>query len=253
MATPIDVIIRGGLDELSARCEAGNTPVLRDLFAIFASLGPRANAFVVLLVASPFIVPISLGPITTPASLLVLVLGWRMMRHREAAPEPIDRADAPSPRFWRSPMAWTRIRLARWQQWILAAAVPRRAFGLMRRYLLMMLWLKNTVLRLHRAVFGAPRPRTAASESHAEWRCGLGMVVGAILLGVPVPLLPLTNTFPALGIVLVTLGWLERDGFLTFLGWIAHVISVLIFAALAVAVTWLGFEAVTNWLPRLMG
>jgi hypothetical protein len=73
-----------------------------------------------------------------------------------------------------------------------------------------------------------------------------------MLLAVPVPLLPMTNTFPALGIILVALGWIERDALLTVLGYVAYMMSILVFVALGVAVAYLGYEAVAEWIPSLL-
>lgn len=83
--------------------------------------------------------------------------------------------------------------------------------------------------------------------------CGTGIVAGALLLAVPIPLLPLTNTFPALGILLFALGRLERDGLLTVLGSASLLLSAAIFGALGAAVSLLGWEVVRGAIPFIGG
>src|SRR5690606_40819141 len=62
----------------------------------------------------------------------------------------------------------------------------------------------------------------------------------------------LTNTFPALGILLFALGWLERDGLLTLLGSASLVLSAAIFAALGAAVALVGWDVVRGVVPTLV-
>lgn len=262
-----DTVLRQSLGHLAGRFERGEKPNLGEVLGAFSALGVQSNAFVAVVLALPFLSPLSLGPVTSPASLLILLLGWQLIQHRDdtdsAAARPAGLMDhlvalpgrlvAALLAAW--PLRWVVRRLESSRSWVLSAPLPRRVFGLMRHLLEWVLWLKNGVLRLRRALLGhgPAAPATPAGERTARWVCGVAIIVGAVLLAVPVPLLPMTNTFPALGIILVALGWIERDAILTLLGYASYVISVLIFAALALAVAYLGYEAVAEWIPNLLG
>jgi hypothetical protein len=79
--------------------------------------------------------------------------------------------------------------------------------------------------------------------------CGVGILPGALLLAVPVPLLPLTNTVPALAILCFAMGWTHRDGLLTARGGAALALSAAIFAALGTGAALFGMEAVRGPAP----
>lgn len=105
----------------------------------------------------------------------------------------------------------------------------------------------TTVLRrVHRFMHSFSRPRLLHLVTGRQGRilCASGLIAGAILLAVPIPLLPLTNTFPALGILLLSLGWLEHDGALTLLGFASLLASLVLFIALGVAVATVGWDVV---------
>lgn len=60
----------------------------------------------------------------------------------------------------------------------------------------------------------------------AKWLAGVGMILSAVALALPIPpIIPFTNTLPALAITLFSLGFLMRDGFMIILGHIFHVTS----------------------------
>ena len=60
----------------------------------------------------------------------------------------------------------------------------------------------------------------------AKWLSGVGMILSAIALALPIPpIIPFTNTLPALAITLFSLGFLMRDGFMIILGHVFHVAS----------------------------
>lgn len=204
-------VLRRALAETGAHYRAGSAPTVRHLLV---PLGAEATALAAALLALPFLSPVSLGPITTPASLLIALLGWQVLRQREGAPLPERLLDVSVPQAAHRAMA----------------AVLRRA---------------------HRWLSRVSRPRLLHLVDGARGRvlCGAGVLVGAVLLAVPIPLLPLTNTFPALGILLFALGRLERDGLLTVLGSVALLLSTTIFAALGAAVSVVGWEAVQSVLP----
>lgn len=208
-------VLRRALAGMDRHYREGATPTVRHLLG---PLGAEAPALGAALLALPFLSPVSLGPLTTAASVLILFLGWSLLRRREDAALP---------------------------ERLLDLSVPPATHRVMRAVL-------RRVIRWTRRL---SRPRHAHLVEGRRGRvlCGAGVVAGALLLGVPVPLLPLTNTIPAFGILCFTLGWSERDGLLTIVGSASLVLSALYFVGLGTAGTLLGWEAVQGLLPLAGG
>lgn len=61
---------------------------------------------------------------------------------------------------------------------------------------------------------------------------GIALVIAVLTLMAPLPLIPLANTLPAIGVLLLCLGMAERDGALLLLGHLFVVVSVLYVGAL---------------------
>jgi hypothetical protein len=61
---------------------------------------------------------------------------------------------------------------------------------------------------------------------------GIALVVAVLALMAPLPLIPLANTLPAVGVVLLCLGMAERDGAMLLFGHLFVVIAVLYVGAL---------------------
>ena len=75
---------------------------------------------------------------------------------------------------------------------------------------------------------------------------GLHVVWGALALAMPIVGLPFSNGIPAIGIVLLALGWMERDGvaviggaLLTWVGWV--------YFALSGGALFLAFQKARDW------
>ena len=60
----------------------------------------------------------------------------------------------------------------------------------------------------------------------------LGLVLGAVLLMMPFGLIPLSNTLPAIALLLLAIGILQRDGVCILLGHVANVVTMIYFAVL---------------------
>jgi hypothetical protein len=207
-------LLRRALARTRPHYATGAAPTLGDLLV---PLGREATALAAALLALPFLSPVSLGPITTGASVLIALLGCQLLRADHAAPLPA--------RLLRLPVRWAAHRA-----------------------------MHTALRRVHRLMHRLSRPRLLHLVAGRRGRliCGAGLIAGALLLAVPIPLLPLTNTFPALGVLLFALGWLERDGVLTLLGGTAHVLSALVFAALGVAVAAVGWDVVQGTVRALL-
>ncbi|MBI1290505.1 hypothetical protein GC173_04590 [bacterium] len=179
------------------------------LGALIAALGPSALPLVAFLVAIPFIWPLSLGPVTTPASLLILLIGFSMTKRQREFPI---------------------------GEKYLALPLPGWMFRFMRRVLVV------TVRRL-----GFRRLSDELTPTHVPevWRprCAWGVVAAALLLLVPIPLLPLTNTFPAIAVMAFTVGYMGGSRSKFQLGVAMCTLGVTMFALYAGIVFFVGWEA----------
>ena len=158
-----------GLVRIRRRYRVGRAVCIDDLLG---NLGPHSAVLSSCLLALPFFLPLSLGPITTPASILIMILSWRLMRGRDQVALPQRFLQAPLPQKAHRIMSWILVRMLHWRR-------------------------KFTRHRLPHFVHG----------NRGRLVCGAGMLISALLLSVPVPMIPLSNTFPAIGICLFALGW----------------------------------------------
>ena len=60
---------------------------------------------------------------------------------------------------------------------------------------------------------------------------GLALIFAGILLILPLGLVPFSNTLPALAIVFLCAGMLQRDGVFILLGYVMNVVTVIYFGA----------------------
>ena len=89
--------------------------------------------------------------------------------------------------------------------------------------------------RFFRRIERVARPRliplTAGSVMNVV-SCAV-LLFGGLLMAMPLGLVPLTNTLPALGVLFLSFGILERDGLLVLVGYGLTLATVVYFAALA--------------------
>ncbi|MFA7668678.1 MAG: exopolysaccharide biosynthesis protein [Burkholderiaceae bacterium] len=69
---------------------------------------------------------------------------------------------------------------------------------------------------------------------------GCVLVFGGVLLMAPFGLIPFSNTAPAVGILLLAIGMIQRDGVFVILGYVSTVLTVIYFSALLYAAFWAG-------------
>jgi hypothetical protein len=203
--------LRRALTDLEGRYETAGSARLGD---VLGALGPQAGPLGAALLALPLISPMNLGPITLGASFAIGLLGLGLLRRGTPTPLP---------------------------ERILALPVPRAVFRLMRAMLgRLSAWIQRP----------APARSSVWVRGEVGRRvCGAGVVAGAALLAVPVPVLPLTNTFPALAVVFFVLGWANRDVRLTAWGGAALLAGVAVFAALGIGVATVGWTALRGLIP----
>jgi len=58
------------------------------------------------------------------------------------------------------------------------------------------------------------------------------LILGAVLLMMPFGLIPFSNTFPAVALLFLAIGLLQRDGVCVLLGHVSNVVTILYFAVL---------------------
>ncbi|MCC8371342.1 MAG: exopolysaccharide biosynthesis protein [Rickettsia endosymbiont of Pseudomimeciton antennatum] len=87
------------------------------------------------------------------------------------------------------------------------------------------------------------RPRFSfATSIYCEQFIGLVSLICAIAIAIP---LPLTNAIPALGITIMTLGLLNRDGLTIFLGFMVSIVGLII-AVIAITASWISLKYLFN-------
>jgi hypothetical protein len=83
------------------------------------------------------------------------------------------------------------------------------------------------------------------------WIAGASLLSSAIALALPIPpVIPLTNTIPALAIFLVALGLMEEDGIMVWLGHLTGIASWVYLAAVGGA-AWAIFGKFIDWVVKI--
>lgn len=175
-------------------------------------IGPNAFCFASILLAVPFIQPVPLGPLTVICGATFMALGWQMARghHKPALPKSAGGLRIQG-KFWLGVIGFTRRILS------LTRRFSRERFGH---------WVE-----------GERGRRTV----------GWLILIGGALLAMPMANLPLNNFFPALMIFFAALAWIERDGLLVIISLAWGGMTILYFAAVGVALWFLGSKAI-DWL-----
>jgi hypothetical protein len=97
-----------------------------------------------------------------------------------------------------------------------------------------------------------PRWLPVTRGTVANFINGLVISFAALVLMVPLPLVPFTNTIPALAVLLLCIGMVERDGIVIALGYAATIAATLYCGAIAWA-AWQAGSGVAEWLQRFIG
>ena len=98
------------------------------------------------------------------------------------------------------------------------------------------------------------RPRALAMSGSrvANFINGCVIVIAALVLMLPLPLVPFTNTIPALAVVLLSIGMVERDGIVIALGYLATVAAALYCGTIFWA-AWQAGSGAAEWLRSVIG
>jgi hypothetical protein len=182
------------------------------LSEILAATQGRGFDLLLLLIGLPFLTPIPLPGLSTPLGLVVTLIGARLaLGRRPWLPRALLRRELPA-RFITLVLA-TASRVVRWLEILLR---PRLDF------------------------------------LHAQWSYGrvagtLIMLSGMLLL-LPLPI-PLTNSCPALTVVLLAAGAMERDGLFFLAGCAMFALTLAYFGLLALG----GAHVLDNLRPIVFG
>lgn len=151
------------------------------------ALRGRGFAFSVLVLSLPFALPITIPGLSIPLGTVLMVMGFRiMMGQQPKLPGMILRHELSYKMLER--IVAVGLKVAKWLE---KFAKPR------------VTWLQSPVaLRV----------------------VGLGIASGGLQLLLPLPpLIPFSNWFPAISVILLTAGMIERDGAITLSGFILNI------------------------------
>jgi hypothetical protein len=167
-------------------------------------LGDRGHAVAILILGAPFLV-IPIPGLSTAIGGVIILMAIALMLNRK-------------------PWLPTRLR----NRQISPAGLQRLVHG------------TNRVLRrLERHV----KPRMLwVTGQRWHWLIGFSLLAGAVALALPLPI-PGNNIPPAVGIVLLALGLLERDGLLVLIG---HIYTALLWLGIIVLAI-MFWDAIGGW------
>lgn len=163
---------------------------------VLDSIGEASYSFICIVLTLPFMQPISLGPLATVGGLTFTALGWQWLRGHP------------------SPVLPARLR---------AAEMNARTWDV----------LLGVCLKILRLCQRFTRPRLTAWVSGERGRriAGWTIVPAGLLMAVPFFGIPFNNLLPALAILFICIGELERDGLMVFIafGWLIATIVYFVF------------------------
>lgn len=166
--------------------------------------------------AVPFLLPVAIPGTSTIFGLLMVLIGVAVA---------IDSLPLVPRRILSHRLAATHVKAAM----LRGAEVVRRFEGLIR-----------------------PRMLLLTGGRVANFINGLVIAFAALVLMVPLPLVPFTNTIPALAVLLLCIGMVERDGIVIAFGYVATIAATVYCGGIAWA-AWQAGSSVAEWLQRFFG
>jgi len=174
---------------------SGETVTLRQLFEL---IGEQGLWFLCALLCIPFLIPVSIPGVSTVFGAAIILIGVAILMNR---------------------IPWLPRRIMD-RPIATAQLIPTLEKG------------AQTVARIDKMI----RPRMLKLTEGAVMNRvnGLALVFGGVLLIFPLGLIPFSNTLPALAILFLVVGVLQRDGIFVLLGYLMLVVTVIYFGALFV-------------------
>lgn len=180
----------------TARSIKGEQVSLRQLLEL---VGEQGMLLFCMFLMIPFLVPVSVPGVSTVFSVVVILVGISVTLNR---------------------VPWLPARLMD-RQFATASLVPALEKGAS--------WFQ----RIDR--FIRPRFLMMTDTSVINRLNGLVFILAGVLLIAPLGLIPFSNTLPALAVLFLAAGMLQRDGFFIILGYVMVVVSVVYFGGLLLA------------------
>lgn len=178
----------------------GDTITLR---ALMLTIGEQGLLLLCAIAALPFLIPVSIPGVSTVFGGAIILLAIAITMNR---------------------LPWLPTRLLD-RELATTKLIPALRKGV------------KFVSRIDRWV----RPRALALTSGPFMRInGLVLTFGGLLLMAPFGFVPFSNTAPAIGILLLTIGMLQRDGLFVLLGYLGTMLTVVYFSVLVYAAVWAG-------------
>jgi len=173
------------------------------LCEVIGLLHGRGYMLLIMLLSLPFCTPVPLPGLSTPFGLIITIIGARIALGAKP---------------------WLPKRLLETR---LPPKIFAKVFAITRKIILGF----ERLLR--------PRMLWVTGSARRQQLHGVPIVVCALMLLLPLPV-PFSNVVPAWGIMLIAGGLLERDGAFIIAGYVASLVTVAFFAAIAI----FGVEAV---------
>lgn len=190
------VALSASLTNIVAKVPQTGGITIRDLIPMF---GEQGLLLIAMFMGLPFLLPVSIPGVSTIFGLVILLIGIGVALNR---------------------LPWLPERVLRRE------IEGEQIHNILRGSL-------KFVSRVERAI----RPRLLnLTESGALNRLhGLSIAFSAILLMVPLGLVPFSNTLPAAAIIFLCAGLLQRDGLFILLGYAMIIATLVYFGAITVA------------------
>lgn len=167
------------------------------LDALLEQFGPQGLLMLTALLTLVFLIPVSIPGVSTVFGAGILLVGVsRLLRRPPWLPARLRQRQLPADRL--------RAALTRGLTWV----------GRLQK-----------ISRPHRLP-GVVDPRPAQMLNDA------GLVLGAVLLMAPFGFVPFSNTLPAIALLLLAIGLMQRDGVAVLLGHLMNLASIVYFGVL---------------------
>ncbi|MBM3859271.1 MAG: exopolysaccharide biosynthesis protein [Verrucomicrobia bacterium] len=170
---------------------------LRDLLTL---IGEEGLLLLCAFLTLPFLIPVSIPGVSTVFGLAIILIGMGVT---------FNRLPWFPPFILNRPLSSDRLK-----------DVLRRGAALVARF----------------ERFVRPRWPALSGTAGMNYFNGVALVFGGVLLMLPLGLVPFSNTLPALAILFLAMGMLERDGLCILGGYFMNVATVIYFTALAIGV-----------------
>jgi hypothetical protein len=172
----------------------GETVTLRELMD---AVGEQGLLLICALASLPFLIPVSIPGVSTVFGAAIILVGIAIFLNR---------------------LPWLPKKILD-RRLDTAKLVPALEKGV------------GIVTRIDRLL--KPRMSGLTASSTTNRVNALGITAGGVLLMFPLGLVPFSNTLPAVAILLLATGMIQRDGLVVLAGYLFLVITVIYFAVLA--------------------